>query len=281
MNHVRNNSLNLRKRISRQKISNVMKKLFLIIILTVLLQFINLDKTYAQTAKKTPTPTISKLQQQVDELKTKIASKVAQLNLVEKRSYYGTVTDISDTQITLKDLNGKTKFVDVDELTKFSSSNSKSFGISDIEKDMILGVLGLYNKQSRRLLARVIEEESPLPNFIYGAVYSIDDEQFAITVAKENGARTVVDIETATKTYSFENGKLIKSGFSKIKETESLIVVGFFDKQDKNRILASRIILFPQINASPNIDLGPQNQDIVSSSGSGKKLTPIKQPSSE
>lgn len=259
----------------------MMKKLFILILLIIVLQNLEFDKIYAQTAKKTPTPTISKLQQQVDELKSKIASKVAELNLVEKRSFFGLVTDVSDTQITLKDLGGNTKFVDVDELTKFSSTNLKSFGISDVENDMWLGVLGLYNKQSRRLLARVVSEENALPNFIYGAVYSVDDGKFSIVVAKENGGRPVVDIENVTKTFSFENGKLIKSGFSKIKETETVIVIGFFDKSDKSRIVASRIILFPQISASPNIDLGPQDEEIVPSTGSGKKLTPIKQPSNQ
>lgn len=255
-----------------------MKKFIAILFL---LAFLNIQSVYGQTKTKTPTPTISKLQQQVDELKSKIASKVAELNLVEKRSFYGIVSDVSDTQVTLKDLEGNTKFVDVDELTKFSSTNSKSFGISDIEKDMWLGVMGLYNKQSRRLLARVVNQENALPNFIYGAVYSIDDKEFTITVAKENGARNVVDIESITKTFSFEDGKLIKSGFSKIKETQTLIVIGFSDNENKNRIIASRVIIFPGISASPNIDLGPQDSDIIPSTGSGKKLTPINQITNE
>ncbi|PIR79928.1 MAG: hypothetical protein COU25_02740 [Candidatus Levybacteria bacterium CG10_big_fil_rev_8_21_14_0_10_35_13] len=256
-----------------------MKKLFLTLIFLILLS-VRIDNASALTTK-TPTPTESVLQQQVDELKSKIASKVAELNLVEKRAFFGTVTDVSDTQITLKDIGGNTKFVDVDELTKFSSANSKSFGISDIENNMTLGVLGLYNKQSRRLLARVVNEENKLPQFIYGAVYSLDSKEFTITVAKENGARNVVDIETVTKTFSYEEGKLVKSGFSQIKGTESIIVIGFLDDDDKKTITASRIILLPEIMAGPDIDLGPQDEDLVPSTGSGKKLTPIKQPSTK
>ena len=51
-----------------------MKKLFIAILLLVFLQNFGFDKTYAQTTKKTPTPTTSILQQQVDDLKNKIAS---------------------------------------------------------------------------------------------------------------------------------------------------------------------------------------------------------------
>lgn len=246
-----------------------------ITILTLLLFFTSTHAVLGQTNANTPTPTTSQLQQQVDELKNKIASKVAELNLVEKRSYYGTVTDVSDTQITLSDLNGKTKFVDVDELTKFLSEDTKNFGISDIKKGVILGVMGLYNKQSRRLQARVIEEETALPNFIYGAVFSKDEKNFTITVATENEKRFVVDIESITKTYSFEDGQLLKSGFSKIKPTQSIIIIGFFEKADKDKILASRVILLPDITASSQIDLGPQDLEVIPSTGSGRKLTPV------
>src|ERR1035437_9874018 len=80
-------------------------------------------------AADAPTPIISS--SLLEKVANEIASKTAQLNLVEKRGIIGTVTDSSGTQITLSDLNGNIRFVDVDELTKFSSSSSKSYGISD------------------------------------------------------------------------------------------------------------------------------------------------------
>ncbi len=251
-----------------------MKKIIIItILLFLLLQAVN--NSYAQKQTQTPTPTPIDLSDQIDDLKSKIASKVAQLNLVEKRGLYGIVTDVSDTQVTLKTVSGNTRFVDVDELTKFSSDSNDSFGISDVEKGMNLGVIGLYNKQSQRLQARVIEEKDPLPNFIYGAVFSVDSKNFTVTVAKENGAKNVIDIESITKTYSFIDGELVKSGFSKIKETTPIIVVGFPQKEDKNITLASKIFLFPEITASTNINLNPNQPTVIPSTGSGRKLVPI------
>src|SRR3989344_3522321 len=106
-----------------------MKKILIFIYVFLLFQiFINVS--LAQIATKTPTPTLIDLSDQIDDLKSKIASKVAQLNLVEKRGIYGIVADASDTQITLKTVNGNTRFIDVDELTKFSSDSNDSFGIS-------------------------------------------------------------------------------------------------------------------------------------------------------
>lgn len=273
MNHVRNISINLIKSKSNTKISNVMKKIVNIILILVLL---SISGGFSFAAKATPTPTVPTLQQQVDELKTKIASKVASLNLVERRGIYGIVTDASDTQITLKNENGENRFIDVDELTKFTSSDSTSFGISDVKKGMWISVLGLYNKDSQRLQARIIYKDTALPNFYYGAVYSIDSKNFTFILAKENGAKNLIDVESITKSYSFTGTDLTKAGFTKITLGETAIIIGYPDKANKNMTLGSRIILFPEISASSKIDLNTNEPTVIPSTGSGLKLTPIK-----
>ncbi|MBI1982320.1 MAG: hypothetical protein HYY87_01570 [Candidatus Levybacteria bacterium] len=214
---------------------------------------------------------------QVSDLKERIASRVAQLKLVEKRGVIGTVTDVSDTQITLSDLANNTRFVDVDELTKFASPSAKeTFGISDIAKGNTIGVLGLYNKQSRRLLARFIEALK-MPKVIHGAVAALDAQNFAIEVASDKETITV-DVENITKTQSYtKDSGLVRSGFSRIKENERIMVVGFPDIKDKNRLIASRIIHFTDIPKNPKLSAkpAPQEKEPVVSTGSGIKLTPI------
>src|SRR4051812_49382042 len=81
----------------------------------------------AQAVSPTPKPTTAaattptkaaldkKLNEQINQLKEKIASRVSELNLVEKRGMIGTVTEISGSKITMKDVQGNTRFVDVDE----------------------------------------------------------------------------------------------------------------------------------------------------------------------
>lgn len=231
----------------------------------------------------TPTPATTPSQgdiQQIDDLKNRIASRVAQLKLVEKRGIIGTVTDATNLQITLTDVGGNTRFVDVDEFTKFSNPNASgtSFGISDINKGTKLGVLGLYNKQSRRILARQVGVLT-LPKILTGAVSSIDGKNFSFYIVSEDNKQTLVDVETVTKTYSYTIGAtLVSAGFSKIKVNESIIVIGFPDKQNPENIIASRILLFPDIPKSPKINYVPAinpGASIVPSTGSGRKLTPI------
>lgn len=257
------------------RISKIMKKNVLKIFIFLIPLTFWLFLGPSTGAATTPTPTTASLETQINDLKNKIASRVAELKLVEKKGIIGTVTDSSDTQITLSDLTGNTRFVDVDELTKFSSSLSKSFGISDVEKGQTLGVLGLYNKQSRRILAREVNVLSKPPKIIYGGISVIDNKNFEITIVKENGQKVVVSVENVTKTYSYSDGELTKSGFSKINVAQTIIVIGLFDKNDPDKILATRIILFPDIDISSKINLAPSSPTIVPSTGSGKKLTPI------
>jgi hypothetical protein len=218
------------------------------------------------------TPTVN--QTLLEKLGNEIASKTAQLNLVEKRGIIGVVADSSSAQITLTDVSGNTRFVDVDELTKFSSDTNSSFGISDVKKGMTLGVLGLYNKQSRRILARNIDVESAFPTIVFGEVSTVDKVNFEITVVKENGGKTVVEIEDITKIYSFLGETLTKSGFSKTQAAQTVSVTGFPDKQDSNKLMASQVIVLPNVQLDYNLNLA--NPTITPSTGSGIKLYPIK-----
>jgi len=258
-----------------------MKKSFFIIVLFLILTVGVSKNIYAAVATPTPatTPTQGDIQQ-IDDLKTRIASRVAQLKLVEKKGIIGSVTDATNSQITLTDVNGNIRFVDVDELTKFSNPNASgtSFGISDINKGMKLGILGLYNKQSRRILARHVGVLT-MPKILIGAVSSIDSKNFNFNLVSEDNKQTFIDVETVTKTYSYSSGAtLISAGFSKIKVDESIIVIGFPDKQNPDHIIATRILLFPDVPKSPKINYIPAlnpGASIIPSTGSGRKLTPI------
>lgn len=240
--------------------------IFLLVLLAILTFVVSIQ------AADTPTPTSSLLQQVANE----IASKTAQLNLVEKKGIIGTVTDSSGTQITLSDLNGNVRFVDVDELTKFSSSSSNSYGLSDVTKGTMLGVLGLYNKQSRRILARDVTVMGPFPTVIFGETTDIDKTNYEITITKQDGQKVVVEIQDITKTYSFSAGAIAKSGFSKTQNGETIVAIGFPDKQDPNKILGTRIIFLPDVQTNFAVILQPSlNPTIPPSTGSGKKLYPI------
>lgn len=225
------------------------KKLLLLLLIA---NFYLLISGTAHAATPVPEDTTSEIR---DQLITNIASRVAQLKLVEKRGIIGTVTAVTNTQITITDSQNNTRFVDVDELTKFSDPSTKgAFGISDITKDETVGILGLYNKESRRILARFVNIITT-PVIIHGGVSAIDGVNFSLNVATEDGKQMTVEIENLTRTYSYtQKDDYIRSGFSRIKENFNIIAIGVLDKKDKNALIATRIIVFPEIPSSPKVN---------------------------
>ncbi len=260
-----------------------MKKLLVTIIL---ISLFSLPKTYAATATPTPSPkptsesVTEKLSNQINDLKEKIASRVAQLKLVEKKGILGSVKDASSTQMTITDISGANRVIDVDEITKFSSPSAKdSFGISDIKPGMKLSVIGLYNKDSQRLLARFVNSFT-IPLYLSGAITNVDKENYTVTLQMEGGKSYLVDIESVTKTLDYSTiDSPVKSGFSKIENGTRAVIIGYADKKQANRMVATRILIFPNLPKNPLVVVAPNalNQgDQTVSSGSGKKLTPLR-----
>ena len=239
-----------------------MKKKLLSIAITLALVY-----SFAPTSVSAKTPTSAptsatssaamgeKLNEQINQLKERIASRVAELNLVEKRGFIGTVKETTGNQITITDLKGKTRFVDVDEITKFSSPTSKNgFGLSDLTKGTKISVLGLYNKQSQRVLARFIGTFTT-PSYLSGRISSIDKKNYFITITSEDQKETKIDIETFStiSIYTKEEG-ISKYGFSKLTIGDKITVTGFPDKKDPNMLVSSRVMILPEV---------PQNAKII------------------
>jgi hypothetical protein len=275
-----------------------MKKIFVSFIsLFLVVLFVNQAQAISPTSAITPTASVTskitptkaetqtlgkeKLNEQINELKEKIASRVSELKLVEKRGQIGVVSEISANKITLTDLSGKTKFVDVDEITKFSSSSEKNFGISDLTKGTKISVLGIYNKQSKRILARFIEV-TVTPTYISGAISEIDNKNNVLTIMMEDEKTVRIDIVATSKILAYDKTDgLAKYGFSKLDVGDRVAVVGFPDKKDKTLITGTRVIDLAALPKNPKVIVkqpSPTEEEagITPSVGGGKKLTPIK-----
>lgn len=224
--------------------------------------FIGLLPIEAQTATSSPTsrPT-STVDSKINELKERIATQVARLDIIKKRGVVGKITDLSNNQIVVEDIRGNKRFVDVDELTKFQDTGERQIGISDLKKGDQIEVVGLYNTESRRILARFVKKRTSLVKFL-GEVMEVDQKNFILEVAQNQNTK-IVEVETITKIQQWtKSDGLAKSGFSKIEVGEKILIVGF--EQGKDKIIASRILLLPEV--SPNI-----KRATPSSTGSGTK----------
>ncbi len=262
-----------------------MKKILTIILLIILLiptgQSPVLALTVSPTTQSSSTAAQQsineKLNKQINQLKERIASRVAELNLVEKRGIIGIITETSANKITVVDLAGKTRIIDVDEITKFTSPSAKdSFGMSDLTKGTKISILGLYNKQSQQILARFIDVFAT-PVFLSGRISDLDKKNYTVTIISEGQKQTIIDIQTATtiSVYLKEDG-LSKLGFSKLTIGDRVMVTGFPDKKTPTLLVASRILALPELTRNPKIIIPEPSidEEPTTSSGSGKKQTP-------
>jgi hypothetical protein len=234
----------------------------------------------ATNTKPTPQPSQNEIPTdsaellKIQKIKDIVASQVAKLNLVEKSGILGKIKETSDTQITITDAKGNIRFIDIDELTKFgSNSNGQSSDVSELKKGVLYSFVGLYNKDTQRLLARDVNVADTIPIYFQGAIVSIDKENFQLTVVNSKGEKRAIDVSGSTKTSLFDkDGELTKSGFSKLVENQMVIVSGFQDKKDENLIDASRIIHFDNIPPSKEIQQFLKTDENNISTGSGKTL---------
>lgn len=238
------------------------------------------------SAKKVVTDPVDAELEKIQKIKEKIASKVAELKLVEKRGILGYAKDVSSVQIIAEDVpnlpTSEKKLIDIDELTKFqdSAGSGKSFGISDIKPGDFLSFVGLYNKDTKRLLARVITKVQSIPFFTEGIVTEKNSSAYTLKIIDEKGNAKIISIESSTKTQLFQKGEdLTRSGFTKIVIGQRLFVAGFIDKKEKDTINATRVIHFKDLPPSyemKKFQASNSTEEIPVSTGSGKKLTPIK-----
>lgn len=226
-----------------------MKKL-----LKIFLSFLVIGILLISSKKVIADNTLGINQQQLNALQASVASEVSHMNLVEKRGIIGTVDSSSNTQITITDINGNLRFIDLDQLTKFSSPNNSSFGISNITKGMTLGILGIYNKTTQRILARFVSVMS-LPYIFHGTISSLDHQNYVVYVDTMSQKNIYLDYEVWTKSLSYtKKTAAVKIEWAQLNPFEHVIVIATAESQ-KGHFEADTMILLPNIPSDPNISI--------------------------
>lgn len=208
---------------------------------------------FAQTPTSTSSaiPTDEENQDQIERIKDIVASRVAELKLVEKRGILGLVESGTNTKIILMDEKNNRRIIDIDEITEFNDPDNSKFGISDVKEGNALGIIGLLNKGTDHILARFINVVDSVPTRIEGAIKNIEKKDFVVTIVDEKGTERKIYIETSTKVSVFDSeNNFIKSGFSKLNIGERVFVSGFIDSKDKLLLNASRFIHFTTLPPS-------------------------------
>lgn len=200
----------------------------------------------------------------LDDLKARLATKVAELRTVVKRAMYGPVKSVSLTQATIETKTKDIKLELTDDVTvsQMISSKRTTLPIEDVAVKDTITVFGTYDETLDLLKAQYIFiESSAAVSRVSGTVADVDTEEFVVTVVTREGRTVLIDIERATKTNVWTaSGGIVKGGFSKITVGDTVHIVGKPVPKVENRVSATRILDLGNITgavASPTVTMTP------------------------
>lgn len=201
------------------------------------------------TVKSTPTPTASK---QIEDLKDRLATKVAELKGRERKVVFGNIKSLTLTTMVIETLTKDLKIERTDEIVvyKTTKGNNAKYDSDTLSKGDAVVVFGYYDSTLDLLDANIIAVQTNSLKNVAGTVKEIDRSDFTLTVTDYKGFEIVVDIETTTKTNIVNpDAKIEKFGFSKIQAGDRVQVVGTPNIKEDNRISGLRILVVGSISS--------------------------------
>ncbi|OGG27001.1 hypothetical protein A2960_02545 [Candidatus Gottesmanbacteria bacterium RIFCSPLOWO2_01_FULL_39_12b] len=247
------------------------KILFLFLVLSIIsLKSTKWSFVHAQTTQNqssTPSSIIDKLKQ-IEILKEKIATKVAEIRDKDKAGVGGVILKKEQNSLTLQTNSGQqtVTFAEDTVFYDISTGTRSDISLKKIKENDIISVFGYYSDGKKSFSAKYIYLENPKKHII-GKIADIDKTKFIVTVKDKQG-QIPVEFETITKTFTINRDKknLSKSGFSKLKIGDNIHVIGAENVKDKTKITALKVLAY---SAAEPISVTPITVKESTSSSSG------------
>ena len=220
------------------------KKILVTISFVILLGFLINFIAFGQ--EKTAT---SSSEKEVEILKEKIASKVAELRQENNQAFSGKIVNLSENQIEIKDKDDKKVLIKLDPtLTKYyriKNNQKKEINFSDLEKNDYIVVSGITTDKGVNANLIFVDEKYLVE---FGRVIEINKDSYWLKINTITNENIILDIETYTKQLmlNIKDLQLEKTGFSKIKEGDMINFVAKDEKNENNHFSAQKIIVIPQ-----------------------------------
>lgn len=187
---------------------------------------------------------------EIQTLKEKIATKVAELRRHSNRAVSGWVTVVTDSELRIKTEKGEEYTIKLDPtLTKYyqiRGGEQREIKIADIKKDNYIIVSGVINEKTVSANFIFVDEAFLV---LSGKVTEADRQNYSLKVSTTDRDIYTLEIETTTKqkiinikTLAIEGG-----GFSKIKEGDTVhFVIKKSGEENNNRYSPTKILIIPQ-----------------------------------
>ena len=194
------------------------------------------------TATVAPTPNTKQLQ--IESLKERLATKVAELRQTQSKAVFGTVKSISVSTLVIET---KTKDVKIDltddiKVAQILKGVRTKLTIENVKKGDEVTIFGTYDSTLDLLKAKYIFIQNKPLERVTGVVTDINRDDFTLTIQTTEERSIVIDIETTSRTVRWDGTSIVKSGFSKIAIGDTLHIQGTAVPKKENRYSAIRIL---------------------------------------
>lgn len=233
--------------------------LYLILILSLVLSFTQPQFVSAQD-ESTPTATGVKAKQ-IEDLKERLATKVAQLQQLQTKAIDGTVKSVSLTSATIETSAKDYKIELSDEIKIFQYLKGKrtQLSLEDLAKGDRVVVFGNYDSTLDLLKAKVILIYTSQPVRVSGKITQINKEDYVINLTTADETKYTIDIETTSKTFVWNGQEIVKGGFSKLSVGDEIQVLGNPVSKKENQLSATRILNLGDLSGTPKPTSTPTN----------------------
>ena len=232
------------------------------IIALVVLLFTTLSPSHITAqVEESPTPTeaptgtpeeggADTIKQKINDLKERLATRVAELQSQNKRAFFGIITSKEDGKLTVSYKDTEILVITDAEAVFLSqpiSGKSASSSLDSLESGQSIVVFGSLDVDQKTLVgSRIIAQE--LPTVTTGNVTAVDTKAGTFTVMDTNDTTIVFDYEIKTNCNTYVAGQddIDKCGLSKLAVGSRVFVRSEPDDSDLNRATALRILVIPQ-----------------------------------
>lgn len=219
--------------------------------LLILLSFLSLLPVANVAAAPEATPTANV--KQIEDLKERLATKVAELRQSQRKAIAGTVKAISVSTATIetKTKDVKIELTDDIVIVQYLKGKRTKLTLDDLAKDDRVVVFGAYDATLDILKAKVVFIQAAPAQRATGTVTAVDAKEFTLTLTSPEGKTVIVDVEKTTKITLWDGQKMAKAGFSKIAAGDTLHVVGTAVPKKEDRVSAARILDIGNVTNAP------------------------------
>lgn len=193
-------------------------------------------------------------QKQINDLKDRLATKVAELRQLQRKAIFGTVKAVSTSTATIetKTKDVKIELTDDIKIAQIIKGVRTKLTADNLDKGDQVTVFGEFDTTLDLLKAKVIFIQAAPGERIAGIVTDVTKADYTVSIKTPEGKSYIVDIETVTKiaVWTADRG-IAKGGFSKVTVGDTIHVAGSLVPKKDNRISASRILDIGNLTGSP------------------------------